>query len=301
MKSSSIKSSAARKEAITGYCFSLPFFLLFSLFTVTPVVISIVIGFTDFNLLQMPHFVGLDNYVRLFLGDSIFIKAIGNTLILASVTGPFSYIISFLFAWFINELPPRLRSLVTLVFYAPSISGNMYIVWQLFFSGDSYGYLNSILYQLNISTTPTIWMKNPHYLLPIVCIVTLWASLGTSFLAFIAGFQGVDHSYYEAAAVDGVKNRWQELWYVTLPLMKPQLMFGAVMSITASFGIGDIITNLAGFPTVNYSAHTILLHLQDYASTRFELGYASAIATVLFLIMILCNILVQRLLKKVGT
>lgn len=296
-----LRSPGARKEAITGYCFTLPFFLLFSLFTVIPVIMSILIGFTNFNLLQMPKFVGMDNYVRLFLEDNIFIKAIGNTLILAAITGPLSYLISFLFAWFINELPPKLRALVTLVFYAPSISGNMFIVWQIFFSGDSRGYLNSILYQLNITTIPIIWLKNPKYLLTIVCIVTLWASLGTSFLAFIAGFQGVDRTYYEAASVDGVKNRWQELWYVTLPLMRPQLMFSAVMSITGSFGIGSIITGLAGFPTVVYSAHTIMHHLEDYAAVRFELGYASAIATVLFLMMLISNKAVQRLLTKVGT
>lgn len=275
--------------------------LLFLVFTVTPVVMSLAIGFTDFNQLQPPSFVGLDNYIRLFLEDSIFIKALGNTLILALITGPLGYLLSFVFAWFINELRPGMRAFVTLIFYAPSISGNMYLVWQLFFSGDSYGYLNSILYQLNLISTPIVWLKNPDYLLTIVSIVTLWSSLGTSFLAFIAGLQGVDRSYYEAASVDGIRNRWQELWFVTLPLMKPQLLFSAVMSITGSFGIGAVITGLAGFPTVNYAAHTIMHHLEDYGTIRYELGYASAIATVLFVLMLGCNQLVQKLLSKVGT
>ena len=275
--------------------------LLFLVFTVIPVVMSLAIGFTDFNQLQPPSFVGLDNYIRLFLEDSIFIKALGNTLILALITGPLGYLLSFVFAWFINELRPGMRAFVTLIFYAPSISGNMYLVWQLFFSGDSYGYLNSILYQLNLISTPIVWLKNPDYLLTIVSIVTLWSSLGTSFLAFIAGLQGVDRSYYEAASVDGIRNRWQELWFVTLPLMKPQLLFSAVMSITGSFGIGAVITGLAGFPTVNYAAHTIMHHLEDYGTIRYELGYASAIATVLFVLMLGCNQLVQKLLSKVGT
>ncbi len=295
------KFPSSRREAITAYLFSAPFMLLFLVFTVTPVVMSLAIGFTDFNQLQPPSFVGLDNYIRLFLEDSIFIKALGNTLILALITGPLGYLLSFVFAWFINELRPGMRAFVTLIFYAPSISGNMYLVWQLFFSGDSYGYLNSILYQLNLISTPIVWLKNPDYLLTIVSIVTLWSSLGTSFLAFIAGLQGVDRSYYEAASVDGIRNRWQELWFVTLPLMKPQLLFSAVMSITGSFGIGAVITGLAGFPTVNYAAHTIMHHLEDYGTIRYELGYASAIATVLFVLMLGCNQLVQKLLSKVGT
>ena len=284
-----------------AYLFSAPFMLLFLVFVVTPVVMSLAIGFTDFNQLQPPSFVGLDNYIRLFLEDSIFIKALGNTMILALITGPLGYLLSFVFAWFINELRPGMRAFVTLIFYSPSISGNMYLVWQLFFSGDSYGYLNSILYQFNLISAPIVWLKNPQYLLTIVSIVTLWSSLGTSFLAFIAGLQGVDHSYYEAAAVDGIRNRWQELWFVTLPLMKPQLLFSAVMSITGSFGIGAVITGLAGFPTVNYAAHTIMHHLEDYGTIRYELGYASAIATVLFVLMLGCNKLVQKLLSKVGT
>ena len=295
------KFPSSRREAITAYLFSAPFMLLFLVFTVTPVVMSLAIGFTDFNQLQPPSFVGLDNYIRLFLEDSIFIKALGNTLILALITGPLGYLLSFVFAWFINELRPGMRAFVTLIFYAPSISGNMDLVWQLFFSGDSYGYLNSILYQLNLISTPIVWLKNPDYLLTIVSIVTLWSSLGTSFLAFIAGLQGVDRSYYEAASVDGIRNRWQELWFVTLPLMKPQLLFSAVMSITGSFGIGAVITGLAGFPTVNYAAHTIMHHLEDYGTIRYELGYASAIATVLFVLMLGCNQLVQKLLSKVGT
>lgn len=262
---------------------------------------SVALSFTQFNLLQTPVFIGLKNYTRLFLEDDIFIKAIGNTLLLAAITGPLGYIIAFMTAWLINELRPRVRAFVTLIFYAPSISGNLYLIWQLLFSGDSYGYLNGLLLRLNVITTPIVWFKNEQYLISLICIVVLWSSLGTSFLSFIAGFQGVDKSFYEAASVDGIKNRWQELWYVTLPLMKPQLLFSAVMSITGSFGIGGTITALAGFPTVNYAAHTIMHHLQDYGSVRFEIGYASAISSFLCLLMIICNKLVQKLLAKVGT
>ena len=278
-----------------------PFFLLFFLFTVVPVLGSVVISLTSFDMLQLPKFVGVDNYIRLFLNDDVFLKALSNTFIFAVIIGPLGYIFSFLFAWLLNEVNRKVRTVLTLCFYAPSISGNMVVVWQYFFSGDSQGYLNSVLYQLGISSTPTLWLKNPETLFPIICFVSLWASLGTSFLVFIAGLQGVDRSYYEASAIDGIKNRWQELWYVTLPLMKPQLLFSAVMSITGSFGIGPMITQLAGYPTINYSAHTIMNHLQDYAGTRFEVGCASAIATILFAMMVLMNKAIQKLLNKVGS
>ena len=272
--------------------------LLFLVFTVTPVVMSLAIGFTDFNQLQPPSFVGLDNYIRLFLEDSIFIKALGNTLILALITGPLGYLLSFVFAWFINELRPGMRAFVTLIFYAPSISGNMYLVWQLFFSGDSYGYLNSILYQLNLISTPIVWLKNPDYLLTIVSIVTLWSSLGTSFLAFIAGLQGVDRSLYEAGTIDGIRTRFQELRFITLPSMGPQLMFAAVMQIGAAFGVSTICVALAGNPSTDYGAATIVTHLSDVGTMRYEMGYASAIATVLFITMILVNGVIKRVLKK---
>ena len=301
MKKAKPRKSYSRNEVRAGLILALPFFVPFLLFTIIPVLGSVIMSFTDFNMLSMPDFVGTDNYVRLFLQDSIFMKAMGNTFILALVIGPGGYILSFIFAWLLNEIGPKVRTILTFCFYAPSISGNMVVIWQMFLSGDSQGYLNSILYRLGISSTPTIWLKNPETIMPIIIIVSLWSSLGTSFLVFIAGLQGVDRSYYEAGAIAGLRNRWQELWYITLPLMKPQLLFSAVMSITSSFGVGTLITNLCGYPTVNYSAHTIMNHLSDYAGTRFEVGYASAIATVLFAMMILCNKVIQKLLSKVGT
>lgn len=207
--------------------------ILFFAFTALPVIISLILGFFSFNLLEAPIFVGMDNYIRLFLGDDIFIKAIGNTFLLAVMVGPIGYIMCLVFAWLINELPKSLRTILTLIFYAPSISGNIYLVWGIFFNKDAYGYANAILLRYNVISSPILWFENPKYMMTLVVIVALWTSVGTSFLSFIAGLQGIDRTLYEAAAMDGVKNRWQELWYVTLPSMKPQLMFGAVMSITA--------------------------------------------------------------------
>ncbi len=288
------------KRNKTAYFMLAPFLILFIIFTVLPVFLSMILSLTDFNMLQLPHWKGISNYTRLFLYDEIFILACQNTLIFAAITGPVSYILSLLIAWFINELPPKIRAVVTLIFYAPSISGQVYLVWKTLFSSDAYGWANATLMDLGIISSPILWFENADYVMPLCIVVALWTSLGTAFLSFIAGFQTVDRSMYEAAAVDGIKNRWQELWYITLPTMRPQMMFGAVLAITNSFGFGAVVDALCGFPSVDYAAHTIMHHLQDYGGSRYEIGYASAIAVVLFVIMFGCNIVIKKALSKVG-
>ena len=288
------------KRNWVAYVMVAPFMVLFIMFTVLPVLLSIVISFTDFNLLEMPNFVFMQNYITLFFDDDIFLLAAQNTFVFAAIVGPASYLMSLMVAWFINELDPRIRAIVTLIFYAPSISGQVYLIWGTLFSGDAYGWVNGALLNLGLINTEVQFFKDADYVMPLCIVVALWTSLGTSFLSFIAGLQGIDRSLYEAAAVDGIKNRWQELWYVTLPTMKPQLMFGAIMSITSSFGFGAVVTALCGFPSVDYAAHTIMHHLDDYGGQRFETGYASAIAVVLFAIMIGANVLVKNIISKVG-
>ena len=289
------------KRNWVAYLMIAPYVLVFTLFTIIPVALSIVISFTDFNKLQMPNIVWLENYINLFFADDVFLIAAKNTLIFAVIVGPVSYIMSFLVAWFINELSPRIRSLVTLVFYAPSIAGQVYLIWGTLFDADSAGWVNATLMEIGMISEPKSWFKDADYVMPLCIVVALWTSLGTSFLSFIAGLQGVDRSLYEAGAVDGVKNRWQELWYITLPSMKPQLMFGAIMAITSSFGFGGVVTALAGFPSVDYAAHTIMHHLEDYGNQRYEIGYSSAIATVLFLVMVGANMVVKKVISKVGS
>jgi len=288
------------KNNKTAYFMLAPFFLLFIIFTVLPVFLSMFLSLTDFNMLEMPRLVWASNFTRLFLDDDIFLLACQNTLIFAAITGPVSYLLSLLIAWFINELPPKIRAVVTLVFYAPSISGQVYLIWKTLFSSDSYGWVNATLIDLGIISEPILWFENAEYVMPLCIVVALWTSLGTAFLSFIAGFQTIDRSMYEAAAVDGIKNRWQELWYITLPTMRPQLMFGAVLAITNSFGFGAVVDALCGFPSVDYAAHTIMHHLNDYGGQRYEVGYASAIAVVLFVIMFSSNIIIKKALSKVG-
>ncbi|MBR1862269.1 MAG: sugar ABC transporter permease [Lachnospiraceae bacterium] len=283
------------------YIFLAPYAILFTMFFIFPVVASIYFSFTYYNILEPPKFLGLNNYISLLLEDDIFLIGIKNTLIIAVVTGPLGYIMSFLFAWLINELPRWVRSVAVVVFYAPSIAGNCYVIFSVFFRGDAYGYVNAALMNLGIIDNPIYWFTDPKWMLPVCMLVILWMSLGQGFLSFVAGLQGVDRSMYEAGYMDGIKNRWQELWFITLPSMKPMLMFGAVMSITQAFGVCDVTMQLCGYPSTDYAARTIVTHLFDYGFSRFEMGYACAIATILFLMMILTNKVIQSLLRRVGT
>ena len=283
------------------YLFLAPYALLFFTFFILPIATSIFYGFTYYNILEPARFVGMENYINLVLQDEVFLTSVKNTFVIAVITGPVGYILSFLFAWFINELPKWLRAIAVVIFYAPSIAGNAYTVFSIIFRGDAYGYLNSILLNLGFIDAPMLWLTDPRYIMPVLIFVILWMSMGTGFLSFVAGFQGIDKSMYEAGYVDGVRNRWQELYHITLPSMKPMLLFGAVMSITSAFNVSDVPRMLAGFPSTDYAARTVVTHLFDYGFSRFEMGYASAIATLLFLVMILCKKAISAALEKVGT
>lgn len=280
------------------YLMVLPFMLAFIIFTVLPVLSAIGLSFTSFNMLSTPKFVGWDNYVRLFLDDEVFLIAVKNTIIFAVITGPLSYIACFLFAWLINMFKPAVRAVLTFVFYAPSISGNVYVIWTYLFSGDMYGLANGVLMQLGMIDEPIQWFTDPKYSLALIIVVQLWLSLGASFLTFIAGFQSIDSSLYEAGAIDGIKNRVQELLYITLPTMGPQLLFSAVMQIASAFSAGAISVSLAGFPSTDYSAHTVITHIMDYGNLRYEMGYACAVASVLTLAMLVTNSLIRKILKR---
>lgn len=288
------------KRYKVSFAFIAPFSIIFITFTTIPVLIAIYLSFTSFNILQPPIFIGLENYRRLFIDDEIFLIAIQNTVVFASVTGPVGYLLCLSIAWLVNELKAKTRSVLTLLFYAPTLASGV-TIFQFIFSGDRFGLLNAYMIELGIISDPIQWLFDPRYMKGVIILVVLWASLGTTFLTFIAGFQTNDKSLFEAGAVDGIRNRYQELWYITLPQMKPQLMFGAVMSITSSFGIGIIITQLMGFPSSNYAAHTIMNHLEDFGSIRFEMGYACAISTLLFIFMVGLNKAIQKLLSKIGS
>ena len=287
------------KEAKINYFLIAPFLIFFLLFTILPVLSAIVLSFTRYDILNAPVYVGFENYLRMFLEDEVFIIALKNTIQFAIITGPVSYFLCFVFAWFINELPPIARATFTVIFYAPTLA-NIYFIWQYIFSGDMYGLLNSTMLQFGLIDEPIQWLTNTDYMMGIVIFVQLWCSLGTGFLAFVAGLQNLDPSLAEAGAIDGIKNRFQELIYIILPQMGGSLMFGAVMQISSAFSVGGISSALVGFPSVDYAAHTIVLHISDFGHTRFELGYACALSVVLFAMMLGVKAVVNSLLNRIS-
>lgn len=280
------------------YTMIAPFLLFFTVFLVIPIISSIVLSFTNFNMVQMPDFVGFDNYFRIFTNDEVFTTALKNTLVLALVVGPGGYILSFIVAWFINELGRGARTFVTFMVYSPALAGNIYFIWTYIFSPDRRGFLNNLLIQLGVTRDPISWLTDTKYNFAAVIIVSLWMSFGVGFLSFIAALQALDRSYYEAAALDGLRNRWQELYYVTFPQIGPQLLFGAVNSISGAFATGAVSAALTGNPSTEYSTHTILLHISDYGHTRYEMGYASALSVVLFAMMLIAWAAVSKALRK---
>ncbi len=281
------------------YLMILPFSIAFLIFTVAPVLFAVVMSFTNYNVIQTPGFLGLENYINLFLNDDLFMTALQNTFIMAIITGPVGFLLSFTMAWMLCELPDKVRIFMTVVLYGPSLAGNAYMIWGLIFADDSNGFINSWLMRLGVMDSAVLWLHDAKYMMTIILIVQLWMSFGVGFLSFIAGLQGVDRSQLEAGMVDGITNRWQELWYIVLPSMKPVLLFGSIMSITGAYSISG--SALTGFPSTGYATHSIVDHLGDYGTTRLEMGYASAIAVVLFILMVGSNKLIQKFLRKVGT
>jgi multiple sugar transport system permease protein len=270
------------------YLFLAPFLICFSVFIVIPVVMAATLGFTSYNGFGSLHFIGLNNYIMMFTQDIIFLtKAIPNTFQFALIVGPGGYVLSFLFAWLIHQLPLRIRDYYTLAFYAPAMAGSvaLSVVWIAAFSGDRVGYLNHFLLQLGWIDSAIPWLQKPEYLLKIMIIVSLWTSFSVGFLAMLAGLQTVSRELYEAGRIDGISNRLQEVFYITIPSMKPQMLFSAVMSIVTTLKAGGISTQLTGLAiTPQYAGHLVINHIDDYAFIRFELGYASAVSVMLLII-----------------
>ncbi len=288
------------KGELVHYFMIAPFFILFFAFTVLPVLSSVVLSFFDFDSVSTPRFSGLDNYLRMFVQDDVFPKALSNTLVLAIVTGPIGFMLAFFLAWMVNEFGPTVRTLLSFMFYAPALGGNLYFIWQTLFSGDAYGYVNSLLLSWGFIVEPVQWLKNPSYALPIICIVQLWMSMGVTFLSNISGLQNVNPELYEAGAIDGVKNRWHELWYITIPSMKNILMFGVVMQIQSAFSISIVPITLCGYPSINYSVDTLVSLITDVGTSRYEMGYAAALSVVLFILMYGTKNLLGKLVNMAG-
>lgn len=291
-----------KKDDKSAYFFSLPYILLFTTFIVIPVIVAIGLSFTKFDLVGTPKFVGFDNYIYLLTSDDQFMKTIiPNTIKFALITGPIGYALSFILAWLLAQVPHRIRTIMAVIIYSPSLTAGitMGVVWKILFSGDNNGYLNSLLLQLGLIIEPIQFLQSPQHLFNIMIIVTLWGSMGVGFLAMLAGILNIEQDLYEAAYVDGMKSRFQEIFYITIPAMKPQMLFGAVMTIVGSFSAGGIGVALSGAnPTPQYSGSLVLNHIEDYGFIRYDMGIAAALSVILLLIIYLFNKLASRLFKE---
>lgn len=286
------------REYKTGTLLVLPFLILYLVFVIGPIIIAAGMSFTDYNLLETPSFVGFENYKILFLEDDVFITAIKNTLIFAVIAGPVGLFMSFILAYIINGKP--FSKVFSLLFYAPALTSGiaMTVIWMYFFSPDRYGLINDILFQLGIINEPILWNIDGDYILAVVIIISVWMNMGSGFLVFYAGLKNTSQELLEAGKIDGVRNSLQELYYVIIPQMKPQLLFGCINAVTTSLGVFEIAMGVAGFPSPNYAGHTIVAHLYDYAFVRFQMGYASAIAMVLFLVTFVLGRLLTKALSS---
>lgn len=294
------KKKKMTQEDKTFYLLLLPFLAAFFLFNILPVLASMGLSFFDYDMVSKPIFIGFDNYIRMFTQDQVFWKVVGTTLRFAVIAGPVSYLLAFFLAWMICEFSTPVRVFLTFIFYVPALVGNGYFIWQLLFSGDSYAYLNNLLISFGFITEPIQWFQDTQYNFIVIMIVQLWMSMGVSFLANIAGLRNVDTELYEAGVVDGIRNRWQELWFITLPSMKNILLFSAVMQIQAVFSISAVIQTLAGYPSVNNSVDTLVSYIADVGTVRYEMGYASTLSVFLFLMVLIVRYAIGGLLNLVG-
>lgn len=288
------------KSRLPYYAMLAPFMIVFVCLVLFPMLASCALSFFEFDMVSTPKFTGFENYFRMMFDDSVFVNTLKNTLMFAIITGPASFLLSFVLAWFLNEFSPTVRTVLSFMFYCPSLVGNAYYIWQVAFSNDSYGYANSILLTLGFITEPINWLKDSNYVMPIVIVVSLWQGMGVSFLANISGLQNINDEMLEAGAIDGIRNRWQELWYITLPAMKHMLLFSAVMQIASAFSVSQIPIALAGYPSVGNSVDTIVSYLTDAGTVRYEMGYASTISVFLFLLMLLTRLIIVKLINRVG-
>lgn len=290
------------KNKKNTFLYLLPYVTLFVVFIVIPVVTAIGLSFTNFNTIEKPSFVGFLNYINLLTQDDIFMQyVLPNTIIFALIVGPGGYLLGFLLAWVLSQLPKVPRTILSLIFYSPSMTSGvaMTVVWTVLFSGNQSGYFNSLLMKLGILTEPIVWLQDARYIMPIMIIVALWSSMGVGFLAIMAGILNIDKELYEAGAIDGIRNRFQELIYITIPAIKPQMLFGAVMAIVNTFANGMIGVQLTGAnPTPGYAGQLIVNHIDDYGFLRYEMGYAAAISVVLLLIIYIFSHFAKKLFSE---
>lgn len=293
------KRNEQKREERSAYLFLAPYLILFLAFIVIPVGFAMLLSFTDFDSVNFPGWAGLKNYISLFTSDAVFMQyVVPNTLKFSLIAGPLGYILSFIMAWMLAQIPKRSRTVLALILYSPSMTSGvaMTVIWKVLFNGDQTGYLNSLLLNWGLIREPIQWLQSTDWLMPVMILVTLWSSMGVGFLSMLAGILNINPELYEAGYIDGVKNRFQEIVHITIPSLKPQMLFGAVMAVVNTFQAGAIGVTLAGSnPTPQYAGQLVLNHIEDYGFLRYEMGYAAAVSVVLLLVVYGFNLAAGRL------
>ncbi len=292
------KKHFSRRQGFEAFWLLLPYGIPFILFILVPVITAVALSFTTFDVINPPRLTGFLNYISLFTQDTVFLKnVLPNTFLYALVVGPGGYALSFLIAWMLTQIQKGPRTILSLAIYTPSMLGSVFIgvVWRAIFSGDQRGIVNYLLLKLGVLDQPLQFLLTKDYFMLIMIIVSLWSAMGIGFLAMISGILNVNTELYEAAYVDGIRNRFQEIVYITIPSMKPQMLFGAVMAIVNAFNMGWIGVTLSGAnPTPEYSGQLITNHIDDFGFIRYEMGYAAALSVVLLLIVYMFNRIAHR-------
>lgn len=277
------------RKMMPGYLFILPAVLLISVFVFLPIIASLFLSFTQYNVLQPPKWVGLNNYYRLIFEDPLFWIAVRNTVLYVAGTVPVCVMISLLLAVWVDSVKIRfMKYLFRTVYFLPTITAIVAIsvVWKWLYAGGTYGLINFVLMKLGIP--PVDWLTNPHTTLPAIMVMSIWGGVGYNFIIFLAGLQGIPRTIYEAAEIDGASG-FRNFWHITLPLLRPAIVFVVLMSVIGSFQVFDqvyILTQGTEYVGgVLHSALTIVTYLYERGFERFEMGYASAIAYMLFFLV----------------
>jgi len=279
-----------RRETLAAYGFLLPNLIGFLIFTLLPVVAALLISLTDWNLLQPPKWVGLQNFATL-AQDPLFRKVLGNTAIYVLGTVPVQMILALLVAMALNQgLPGTL--FFRAAFFMPVVTSAVAIalVWRWIYNAD-FGVLNSFLYMLGVSDPPN-WLTSTRWALPSVMIMSVWQQIGFSMVLFLAGLQGVPEHLYEAARIDGA-GPFQRFLFITVPMLTPTTFFVFVINIINSFQVFDQAFIMTGGGPAN-ATNTIVYNIYQNAFQFFKMGYAAAMAWVLFAIIFIVTVVQFR-------
>jgi len=283
----------ATRQALVGYIFISPFILGFLLWQFIPMVTSAWMAFQDWNMISAPHFVFLDNFSTIF-HDELFWQSLKVTAVYSLISVPIGLVLSFCAALLLNTKVSGIgifRTFYYLPVVVPSVAGALLWAWML---NTEFGLVNLVLRSVGLPKVH--WLIDPNLALLSLIMVSLWSSIGGAMVIFLAGLQGVDNMYYEAAEMDGA-GYWAKLWYVTIPLVSPVIFFNLIMGIIGSFQVfsaGYLITG--GGP--NNATLFYVLHIYRVGFMYLKMGQASALAWVLFVIVMSLVALIFRYFSR---